>query len=236
MSPNWNISLFHYRNHGADYGRILVGIQVPPKEQKAAGAQVKGSEASRNVLIQRLVEERGLRAQLRTGSMVTGQLFVALDFFPKAPKAKLVIQDGVPQIPVMAGALTDLENKLAGIVAKIDRIPLEEIGKNLNQDLEALKQTLEKTSSLLGRVDSETLPEFDKTLESARNTLAGADRMIGNIDQTLLGPDAPAQQELRIALQELTQAARSLRALIDDLERHPESLIRGKPQPSSGGR
>lgn len=34
MSPNWNISLFHYRNHGADYGRILVGIQVPKKEMK----------------------------------------------------------------------------------------------------------------------------------------------------------------------------------------------------------
>ena len=34
MSPNWNISLFHYRNHGADYGRILVGIQVPPDEMK----------------------------------------------------------------------------------------------------------------------------------------------------------------------------------------------------------
>ena len=32
MSPNWNISLFHYRNHGADYGRILVGMQVPPDE------------------------------------------------------------------------------------------------------------------------------------------------------------------------------------------------------------
>ncbi len=34
MSPNWNISLFHYRNHGADYGRILVGLQVPKKEMK----------------------------------------------------------------------------------------------------------------------------------------------------------------------------------------------------------
>jgi len=34
MAPNWNISLFHYRNHGADYGRILVGIQVPPKRTK----------------------------------------------------------------------------------------------------------------------------------------------------------------------------------------------------------
>ena len=32
MSPDWNISLFHYRNHGADYGRVLVGMQVPPKE------------------------------------------------------------------------------------------------------------------------------------------------------------------------------------------------------------
>ena len=35
MAPNWNISLFHYRNHGADYGRILVGLQVPKKEMKA---------------------------------------------------------------------------------------------------------------------------------------------------------------------------------------------------------
>ncbi|HYF57704.1 MAG TPA: threonine ammonia-lyase, biosynthetic [Burkholderiaceae bacterium] len=35
MSPNWNISLFHYRNHGADYGRILVGLQVPPGDTEA---------------------------------------------------------------------------------------------------------------------------------------------------------------------------------------------------------
>ena len=34
MSPNWNISLFNYRNHGADYGRILVGLQVPASEMK----------------------------------------------------------------------------------------------------------------------------------------------------------------------------------------------------------
>ena len=35
MSPNWNISLFHYRNHGADVGRILVGLQVPSGERRA---------------------------------------------------------------------------------------------------------------------------------------------------------------------------------------------------------
>jgi threonine dehydratase len=34
MSGGWNISLFHYRNHGADYGRVLVGMQVPPADKK----------------------------------------------------------------------------------------------------------------------------------------------------------------------------------------------------------
>jgi threonine dehydratase len=41
MSPNWNISLFHYRNHGADVGRILVGLQVPANEQKALNRFLK---------------------------------------------------------------------------------------------------------------------------------------------------------------------------------------------------
>jgi threonine dehydratase len=35
MKPDWNISLFHYRNQGADYGRVLIGVQVPPKELPA---------------------------------------------------------------------------------------------------------------------------------------------------------------------------------------------------------
>lgn len=35
MGHNWNISLFHYRNHGADFGRVLVGMQVPPEDKEA---------------------------------------------------------------------------------------------------------------------------------------------------------------------------------------------------------
>jgi threonine dehydratase len=41
MSAGWNISLFHYRNHGADTGRVLVGMQVPPQEMKAFAAFLK---------------------------------------------------------------------------------------------------------------------------------------------------------------------------------------------------
>ena len=41
MSQGWNISLFHYRNHGADYGRVLAGIQVPPGERRAFRESLK---------------------------------------------------------------------------------------------------------------------------------------------------------------------------------------------------
>lgn len=41
MHPDWNISLFHYRNHGADYGRVLVGMQVPPDEMSDFRAFLK---------------------------------------------------------------------------------------------------------------------------------------------------------------------------------------------------
>ena len=41
MSASWNISLFHYRNHGADYGRVLIGMQVPAKDKAAFGKFLK---------------------------------------------------------------------------------------------------------------------------------------------------------------------------------------------------
>ena len=52
--------------------------------------------------------------------------------------------------------------------------------------------------------------------------------MLSNTDNTLLGPDAPAQQELRDALKEIARAARAIRVLADYLERNPETLLRGK--------
>jgi paraquat-inducible protein B len=81
----------------------------------------------------------------------------------------------------------------------------------------------------LGEVDT-TLKQANTTLEELRGPLATADRVLRNTDATLLGKDAPVQQDLRDALQEVAAAARSLRMLMDYLERHPESLIRGKTE------
>ena len=92
--------------------------------------------------MQRLVEQRGLRAQLRSGSLLTGQLYVAFDFYPNAPKVKIDWSPEVPELPVVPSTVADLEAKITSILAKLDKLPLEAIGADLTKALASLSQTL----------------------------------------------------------------------------------------------
>jgi paraquat-inducible protein B len=170
-------------------------------------------ESERHAVLQKMVD-RGIRAQLRSGSLLTGQLYVALDRFPDAPKVKIDWTKSPPEFPVVPGGLQDLENKINGILAKIDKMPLDAIGEDL-------KKLLVTTDQTLKRVDTEITPELKTALEDLK-------RVLKTTDATLVGKDAPAQQDLRDALQEMTKAARAIRVFTDYLERHPEALIRGK--------
>ena len=186
------------------------------------------SREERHKIMQRLVEEKGLRAQLRTGSLISGQLYVALEYFPDAPKARIDRAKEPPQFPVVPGKMENIELQLKSILAKLDKMPVEEIGKDLKKTLDTLDTTLQSANRTLTRVDAETLPEAKKTLEDLRRAVTAAERLLSSTDNTLLGPDAPAQHELRDALQEIARAARAIRVLADYLERNPESLLRGK--------
>ena len=197
-------------------------------QQMAIGETLERSEQQRHAVFQRLVEQRGLRAQLRSGSLLTGQLFVALDYFPNAPQAKMDWSQEVPELPVVLSTLPDIEAKLSNIIAKLEKLPLEAIGGDLRKALATLDQTLKAADKAVNHLDTEVTPGLKTTLDGLHGTLATADGMLKNTNATLVGTDAPAQQELRNALQEITRAARSLRLLTDFLERHPESLLRGK--------
>jgi paraquat-inducible protein B len=151
-----------------------------------------------------------------------------MDYFPNAPRATLDWSHDIPELPATSSPLPDLEAKLASVLEKLDQVPFEAIGADLRRALASLDRTLEQTSRMVSHVDGEVVPRFLAALEDARKTLASAERVMNNVDRGLVGPDAPAQQELRTALQEVTQAARALRVLADSLERHPESLIRGR--------
>jgi paraquat-inducible protein B len=168
-----------------------------------------------------LFVDKGFRAQLRTGNLLTGQSYVAVDFFPGTPKVKFDPSKRPSEIPTIPGAFEDLEATIASIVKKLDRVQYEQIGADLRKVMATLDQTLKSADVLAKRLGDDTTPELNRTLEEARRTLKSA--------EGALATESPLQTDLRETLRELTRAAASLRALTDYLERQPQSLIRGKP-------
>lgn len=165
---------------------------------------------------------KGLRAQLRNGNLVTGQLYVALDFFPGAGAARPDWAASPPRLPTQRGSLDELQTTLMRIVGKLDKLPIEEIGTDTRKLLASLQRSVDETEALLKRIDNLTDGEVRSTIVEARSAIADTRKLIAS--------DAPLQQDLRASLQELGRAAQALRHLADTLDRHPEALLRGKPE------
>lgn len=156
---------------------------------------------------------RGLRAQLRTGNFLTGQLYVALDFFPNAPPVKVNYDNDPTQLPTLPNTLDQLQLQVADIAKKLQKIPFDKIGNNLNN-------TLASANTLFQQLDTQVAPQATATLVEAKKTFASA--------QQTLAVDSPLQGDVRQAMRQVTQTAQSLSVLADYLERHPEALLRGK--------
>ena len=196
-----------------------------PRGQVDGGHERRRSESA---CLRRIVEQQGLRAQLRTGSLLTGELYVAFEYFPDAAKAKIDWTKDPVELPVVPGSLASIEAKLGNILTKIDKMPLDAIGRDVRTALATLDPTLKDASTLVNRVDAQWVPEGTKTLEDLRRAIGDANRVVQNADATLFSKDSPAPQDLRDTLQEITRAARSIRVLVDYLERHPDVLHPGQ--------
>ena len=179
--------------------------------------------------------QHGLRAQARTGNLLTGQLYIALDFIPNAPKATFDASAQPMVLPTVGGSFDRLQEQLAGIVGKIDKLPFEAIGQKLDATLAELDLAAKKVNGevLPGvtqtmQAASRTLQQAGQTMEQTGKTLEQAQKTFGTA-QGMLADDAPLQQNLQQTLRELQRSARSLRTLTDLLGRHPEALLRGRP-------
>lgn len=171
-----------------------------------------------------LLVEKGFRAQLRTGSLLTGQLYVALDFFGNEKKAKVDWSADPPLFPTVPSTLAELETNIAEISRRVGKVRFDEIGDDLQRSLKTLDQTLQTFNKAAQGVDQEVTPEIKQAISELKNSLVEVQRAVAS--------DSPLQQETRQALQEVSKAAQSLRQLTDYLEKHPEALIRGKGEPS----
>ncbi|MEJ7687077.1 MAG: MlaD family protein [Variovorax sp.] len=206
---------------------VLVQI-YPDRLRRGAVGAPRESRLSQLERVKFLIG-KGLRAQLRTGNLLTGQVYVALDFFPKAPAVAFDPARNPAEMPTVQNSLDEIQSQIGEIASKLNKVPFDEIGTDLRKTLATLDKTLRGAEQLTKSLNNDVAPEMTAAMKDVRKTLATADKTLGAAQRTI-AEDAPLQQDLRQTLQEVTRAAGSLRVLTDYLERHPESLIRGKPQ------
>ncbi|WP_243055220.1 intermembrane transport protein PqiB [Pseudomonas sp. BP01] len=159
--------------------------------------------------------EHGLRAQARSGNLITGQMYVALDFYPDAAKVAFDNSPGPLRIPTIPGSLERVQEQLQGLVDRLRALPLERIASGLDNNLGELQRSLRQ-------FNTQTLPGVTKTLDDIRQTL--------NTANSAISENSQPRERLGETLDELDRMSRSVRDLTDYLGRHPESLIRGKPK------
>ncbi|HEX8964168.1 MAG TPA: MlaD family protein [Rhodocyclaceae bacterium] len=188
---------------GASEAAIAVEINLYP--ERLARLRRKGpahpeSAAAMRKIIDGLVAS-GLRAQVRVGNLLTGQSYVALDFFQNAKPGKVKWDRTVPELPTQAGSIDSLQQQLQHL-------------------MDTLQKTVERADHLIAGVDGQLVPELTATLRDARKTL--------NEAGGTLASESPTQIELRDTLREVGRAAAAVRNVADLLDRQPESLLTGR--------
>lgn len=220
-----------------------VQIAIDPSSLDIKGASPLNGDWQPRVddMLKRLVAQ-GLRARLAQDPPLIGPSKVSLDFATGAPNATLTNENGETIIPSMPSSNIDaMTSRADQIIKKIDDLPIKQIGEQI-QGITARINMLTASASpqvndSLKHIDH-SVAQIDRTLQKVspqigplvtqlRQTASEADQAVAAANRTL-GSDATSQNGLPETLRELTDAARSIRALADYLDRHPEALIRGK--------
>lgn len=170
-----------------------------------------GDAAAGKALLRTLVA-RGLRGQLRTGNLLTNQLYVALDMFPNAPPVQLELNRTLIALPTIPNTLDDLQAQIADLAKTLDRVPLDQLGTHLGQRLDNARR-------LFALTDAQLAPQ-------ARATLAAARQAFDTAQAIAQGPLLRPAGLSRVR-EQLGQTLRALDSLTDTVAQHPESLVWG---------
>lgn len=186
-----------------------------------------------------LLIDRGLRAQLQLESLLTGKLFVQLDFHPDTPVNLIGIDPRYNEIPTIPSSMEELSHAL-------ERLPLQEIATRAMHTIEGIDrlvnspeipasitalhealQSLKAAADSLDRTLGPATAGFSATADAARETLRRLQQVLDSVGAIAAG-NSPVMYDLRKTMEDLGAAARSMRVMTDYLERHPEALLRGK--------
>ncbi|WP_175867095.1 intermembrane transport protein PqiB [Burkholderia contaminans] len=193
----------------------IVMVKVYPYRLGAVIEKLQKTEGNGNPRAAQFLAglvEHGLRAQARTGNLLTEQLYISFDFVKNAPKVPFDANATPLTLPTVASTFDKLPEQLADIVDKINKLPLESIGKHVDSSLTNLDATLRQ-------VNGQLLPSTTRALDQANQTFGALRQGIAE--------DGPLQENLANTLTEVQRTARSLRTLTDMLGRRPDALLRG---------
>ena len=187
--------------------------------------------------------DRGLRASLELKSFLTGQLYVNLDIQPYKP-ARFRGDGSLPEIPTvitpiqefgrsledfdMRQVLTDVSATIAAAQRILNNPEVPQLVQHLSKSAEELESVMTKLNRDLDPLSKDTTALINDT----REMVVKAQRTLDNA-QRLIDDDSSVVYNMNTALEEIANAARSIRALADALERNPEAMFRGKK--SAGG-
>ncbi len=186
--------------------------------------------------------QKGLRARLQSGSLVTGMLFVELVIEPATPPRFVAAQDALPEMPTLTGGGIDsITRSLESIVAEIDTMDLAAISRELlgtlegtnklansqaiHASLEDLEVSMQSFRRILVALDNENMEE---TIAAGRAVLDKLGETLTIANDSILQSNSPLQYNLIQMTSELEETARSIRMLVETLERNPQSMLFGK--------
>lgn len=193
--------------------KIPILIKLEPERFKITHKEANATKGVNTEIFKKLIDN-GFRAQLRSGNLITGELYVDLDMFKNAPAASLKKENGLYVIPSIPGTIETLKSDLTSVLNHISKVPFEEIGKELDMTLKEVR--------------TGTIPQLNATIRSTDNMMKGASSSLQTLQQNYLDSNAEVNKKIIRLLDEMTKTSRSIKNLTNYLERHPESLIQGK--------
>jgi paraquat-inducible protein B len=198
---------------------VTIGFMPESMIFKGVPNQIEFIRSHHKTIMNNFVK-RGMRAQLKTGSYMTGQLFIDLDFIPDVSVASINWEKTPPVFPTTPTPFEEISTTLTSVIKKLKKLPLDKIGTQFQETITTLTSTMQKMEQLLHTLNTSVTPAITATLDQTQKTLSTVEQAIQS--------DSSTQRDLQDVFDELSKAAHSIRIMADYLERHPEALIHGK--------
>ena len=216
-----------YLQHPDD-SRVPVLVEIDPSLLRRESADQLG-KSDEEFLVDAV--KFGLRASLKTGSLLTGSLYIDLNYYKELPPAEITKFGNFSLLPTIPGGLAGLETKITAILEKIDALPIDETMRKFGSAADEAAITLAESRKALDEIQ-QTAAALRKTVDSPAFTSLPADVRDGlaalEKSVTSVGPDGAVQGDLLRTLDELRAALRSIKSLTTGINEKPNSLLFGR--------